>query len=43
VRAFVRADATAAPPVNQIDPAKAKAIGAGVFDRHPELFRKLAQ
>jgi len=27
----------------KMDFAKAKAIGEGVFDRHPELFRKLAQ
>ena len=43
VRAFVREGGDAAMQVRRIDPAKAQAIGKGVFDRHPELFRKLAQ
>lgn len=30
-------------PVRRMDLAKAKQIGEGVFDRHPELFRRLAQ
>ena len=43
VRAFVQeVDGASAEP-RRIDPARAKAIGQGVFDRHPELFRKLAQ
>ncbi len=29
--------------VRRMDLAKAKAIGEGIFDRHDELFRKLAQ
>ena len=29
--------------VRRMDLAKAKAIGEGIFDRHEELFRKLAQ
>ncbi len=29
--------------VRWMDLAKAKAIGEGIFDRHPELFRRLAQ
>lgn len=29
--------------VRRMDLAKAKAIGEGLFERHPELFRRLAQ
>lgn len=29
--------------VRRMDLEKAKAIGEGLFDRHPELFRRLAQ
>ena len=29
--------------VRRMDHAKAIAIGEGIFDRHPELFRRLAQ
>jgi hypothetical protein len=29
--------------VRRMDLEKAKAIGEGIFDRHPELFRRLAQ
>jgi hypothetical protein len=29
--------------IRRMDLAKAKAIGEGLFDRHPELFRRLAQ
>ncbi len=29
--------------VRRMDLAKAKVIGEGLFDRHPELFRRLAQ
>ena len=29
--------------IRRMDLAKAKAIGDGLFERHPELFRRLAQ
>jgi hypothetical protein len=29
--------------VRRADPVRAEAIAKGVFDRHPELFRKLAE
>ena len=35
--------AAGADGVRRMDLAKAKAIGEGIFDRHDELFRRLAQ
>lgn len=35
--------ATEGDGVRRMDLTKAKAIGEGLFDRHPELFRRLAQ
>lgn len=43
VREFIRGDEAASSDVRRIDRDRAKEIGKELFDRHPELFRKLAQ
>jgi len=41
--ASVIEDARAASTTKWIDPTKARTIAQGVFDRHADLFRRLAQ
>ncbi|MEO6244249.1 MAG: hypothetical protein ABIQ12_02330 [Opitutaceae bacterium] len=43
VREFVRGEELAPDGIRRIDRDRAKEIGKEIFDRHPELFRKLAQ
>lgn len=45
VRDFLEAKSLpkAGDGIRRMDLDKAKRIGDGIFDRHPELFRKLAQ
>ena len=41
--AFARTVENGPEQIRRIDRAEAKRIGGEFFDRHPELFRKLAQ
>jgi hypothetical protein len=43
VTAFARTVENGPEEIRRIDRAEAKRIGGELFDRHPELFRKLAQ
>ena len=43
VTAFARAVENCPEEIRRIDRAEAKKIGSELFDRHPDLFRKLAQ
>ena len=45
VRAYLetREKAASTDGIRRMDFAKGVAIGKGIFERHPELFRKLAQ